>query len=83
MSRAPHPTNVYSNFDLYSMCQQISDFLPKYFQVKMFEEKITHYALKVAEHEKNTMLHKKEQQSTKKELEVSIEYKTKYERWVL
>ena len=49
----------------------------------MFEEKITHYALKVAEHEKNTMLHKKEQQSTKKELEVSIEYKTKYERWVL
>ena len=48
-------------------------------QVSTLEEKITHYALKVATHEKNTMLHKKEQQSTRKELEESQTFKSKFE----
>lgn len=49
-------------------------------QISELEEKITQYALKVADHEKNALLNKKEQQNLKKELEESQLYKAKYER---
>lgn len=49
-------------------------------QISELEEKITQYALKVADHEKNALLYKKEQQNLKKELEESQLYKAKYER---
>ena len=44
------------------------------------EEKITQYALKVAEHEKNALMHMKEQQNLRKELEECQVFKAKYER---
>lgn len=50
------------------------------FQISSLEEKVTHYALKVAEHEKNALLSKKEHQNLKKELEEHLLFKEKYER---
>lgn len=50
------------------------------FQISSLEEKVTHYALKVAEHEKNALLSKKEHQNLKKELEEHLVFKEKYER---
>lgn len=49
-------------------------------QISALEEKITQYALKVAEHEKGALLNKKEQQNLKKELDDNQVYKAKYER---
>ena len=49
-------------------------------QVSSLEEKITVYAVKVAEHEKSALLVKKEQQNLKKELEECLVFKEKYER---
>ena len=49
----------------------------------VLEEKITQYALKVAEHEKNALIYKKEQQSLLKDLEGSQMYRQKYERLVI
>lgn len=49
-------------------------------QISELEEKITHYALKVADHEKGALLNKKEQQNLKKELDETQVYKAKYER---
>lgn len=49
-------------------------------QISSLEEKITQYALKVAEHEKSALLNKKEQQNLKKELEECQLFKGKYER---
>lgn len=61
---------MYSFVDFYNIILQISG----------LEEKVTQYALKVAEHEKNALLNKKEQQNLKKELEECQVYKAKYER---
>lgn len=49
-------------------------------QISELEEKITHYALKVADHEKGALLNKKEQQNLMKELDETQVYKAKYER---
>ena len=49
-------------------------------KISALEEKITQYALKVAEHEKNALMNMKEQQNLKKELEECQVFKTKYER---
>ena len=51
------------------------------FQISSLEEKVTHYALKVAEHEKNALLSKKEHQNLKKELEECLVFKEKCERF--
>lgn len=48
-------------------------------KISSLEEKVTHYALKVAEHEKNALLSKKEHQNLKKELEEHLVFKEKYE----
>lgn len=48
-------------------------------KISSLEEKITQYALKVAEHEKNALMNMKEQQNLKKELEECQVFKTKYE----
>lgn len=48
-------------------------------KISSLEEKVTHYALKVAEHEKNALLSKKEHQNLKKELEEHLLFKEKYE----
>ncbi|XP_067035923.1 coiled-coil domain-containing protein 186-like isoform X1 [Acropora muricata] len=48
-------------------------------KISSLEEKVTHYALKVAEHEKNALLSKKEHQNLKKELEEHFLFKEKYE----
>lgn len=48
-------------------------------KISLLEEKVTHYALKVAEHEKNALLSKKEHQNLKKELEEHLVFKEKYE----
>ncbi|KAL9983864.1 hypothetical protein ACROYT_G006107 [Oculina patagonica] len=48
-------------------------------KISGLEEKITQYALKVAEHEKSAVLNKKEQQNLKKELDENQVYKAKYE----
>ena len=52
-------------------------------QISELEEKITQYALKVAEHEKSALMNIKEQQNLKKELEGCQLYKAKYERLVI
>lgn len=54
-----------------------------FLQISELEEKITQYALKVAEHEKSAQMNIKEQQNLKKELEECQLYKAKYERLVL
>jgi hypothetical protein len=46
----------------------------------LLEEKVTLYALKIAEHEKNALSLKTECQAMKKEIKLANEYKTKYER---
>ena len=50
------------------------------FQISSLEEKVTHYALKVAEHEKNALSSKREHQNLKKEFEEHLVFKEKYER---
>lgn len=48
-------------------------------KISSLEEKITQYALKVAEHEKSALMNKKEQQNLKKGLEECQVFKAKYE----
>lgn len=48
-------------------------------KISSLEEKVTHYALKVAEHEKNALSSKREHQNLKKEFEEHLVFKEKYE----
>ncbi|XP_031568951.1 coiled-coil domain-containing protein 186-like [Actinia tenebrosa] len=56
--------------------EEIKDLKAK---VILLEEKITLYAVKIAEHEKNELAQKSEIQTLKKELQEVNEFKTKYE----